>query len=405
MKNILRGRNAIKKHVAAVAIEKTLTPISVKHFLSFSIILLLLISCNDKKEIFATGFYLVMENPDSTTITLKFNSADTSEIYVRRNPILEEKHFEKFDFTKNSNDTFLVFLNTHGRERIKMFDKKYSGRKIALVMNGQLIGLTGISNPVQGDYGFGFRYSISDDSLMTWSKKLNREFSKRDEDGPPGGIYREYYEDGKLMLEEKYKGSSLINSVSYYESGNVKEKSNFIMNDSTGTLAVDTKSYYENGKLSMDAHSDNGEDWLRNWFMNGQIHNIDSSFHTFDGMTPQFHREYDSVGNFIYMFAVDYKERFPGQNKWEEPSVKTESYYANGKISAEGTLYDSGWGMGGFENDSCDFLEDSVGVWKFYEDGKLIRTKKFPSWEELYKKDLRDAQKAFKEEESDYSLK
>jgi antitoxin component YwqK of YwqJK toxin-antitoxin module len=89
----------------------------------------------------------------------------------------------------------------------------------------------------------------------------------------PDGVVKEYYQDGKLVIELTYKDNKGNGpSKEYYESGKIKRECSYVDNNLDGPI----KDYYENGQLAADGYVKTGkqEGILTRYYENGIIQSI-----------------------------------------------------------------------------------------------------------------------------------
>jgi antitoxin component YwqK of YwqJK toxin-antitoxin module len=155
--------------------------------------------------------------------------------------------------------------------------------------------------------------------LISSEEKLNR----KDKFGAKQGIWKEFFESGKVKTEWTYKDDLLNGSVRYFsEDGSVKKME-----------------VYRNGQIVIDNTPDVKLEIERDYHSNGRVK---SSVNIIDGKKQGVYREYSRTGEITAskMFSNDevsgegiVDENMLMQGKWK-------MYYPGGKLKSEGEYKD-----------------------------------------------------------------
>lgn len=174
------------------------------------------------------------------------------------------------------------------------------------------------------------------------------------------GEYFYYYESGALKHKGFYKNGRIKGErYDYYENGQLKDSST-----TRNGRWVDTSwSYYPSGNLQrMCVHLTGGGygSPLITYYENGQIKD---------------HENLDTQGYFRYRYMMGEGDTIFAEYLIDNDNLIYENYsrYDNGQLEYEGqTMYSLKTGY------------KHLGTWRFYnEEGELIETKQYPTYEEL----------------------
>lgn len=197
-----------------------------------------------------------------------------------------------------------------------------------------------------------------------------------DADGNKQGLWKEYYPDGTLMAEGKYKNNEKVDVWKYYfEDGSLEQIGSFRAGKPNGLW----KWYYSNGQLRKE------EDWL-NGYRDGSMIEYDSLGNVLvkgsyrddvpDGRWIVEINDFKAIGNYrdglesgMWKFYYE-NNRIMQEGEFIDglANGKHTSYYYNGQLKETG-LYDYGL---------------KVGTWNYYhEDGVLKLTITYKKGEEV----------------------
>jgi antitoxin component YwqK of YwqJK toxin-antitoxin module len=175
-----------------------------------------------------------------------------------------------------------------------------------------------------------------------------------------------------------------IDSVirTYFESGKLKSEYYFLNDDSLVygiKITRIEKTYYETGGMDDECYGSKDNqlcDILRCYYPNGNLRMIQSDFRNLDGQ-PAKVKEYSDDGQLIQEQIVDFLPLLSAeQSEFNHPQIQHEKYYKNGKLSATGDFFDG----------CAECGEDSVGIWRIYDDKGQYKTRKYKSYKEDYHK-------------------
>jgi hypothetical protein len=172
-------------------------------------------------------------------------------------------------------------------------------------------------------------------------------------------IYEQYYKKGKKEMDSgtcklDFDTFHLINFTRYYD--------------------------YKNFLTSMNFTTDKGLYLNVDFYFNGLKRGFYVSNLMLDGFHEGIEREFAFNGEFVYQ-SIDLElPNCPDDHSHDKAYYCLTKKYSDHQLVYEGQIYVA---MKNYQGD------DSVGIWKFYENGKIAQVKNFPSWKILYKKEHR----------------
>ena len=232
--------------------------------------------------------------------------------------------------------------------------------------------------PFENDKESGLGYEYAKDGrlihLYTYKNGFlssKESINKIDKQGRKQGIWKSYYKNLRLKLENRYK-NDLLNGYSKYYSNDGK---------------LDSAILYINGEKQ--SNEDNQADFNLeyNYFKNGQVKSI--AAYNLEGKKDGVTTEFDTEGNVVST------KLYKNDNLLEEGIIdkegkkqgKWKTYYLTGELKSEGSYsnaFKKGKWVFYFRNGSIEqegFYDAAgryTGKWKwYYENGKILRTEEF----------------------------
>jgi hypothetical protein len=345
-------------------------------------------SCSEKfnpeKEL-PDGIYLVRdcikgETGDTVTVELTFHDSLDHFIEIQKRPLLrisliKRVWYEEGLWNDKKDTAFHIDLTEAGQEHFYACQEKYDSSLMVFVMKGKIIGMANFSDPSpKDDYSsISFRPFGIRDSLEKWTNAINHEISIRDSLSyihPVNGTVKRKFDNGNPELLEEYDGDTLVSQRKYYyETGTLKSAMCYCKTkmDSFESNYYE-KTFYKNGLIGEEKFLNDSEELTLSFQENGHPRSVIIS----------------STSNSYYLSYDYYLNGVIDEEYWNLPlpdknsslyNLSYEKKYKNGLVTSEGTL------LLLEANYIYDTELDSIGLWKYYSDGKLIATKKFPSVE------------------------
>jgi antitoxin component YwqK of YwqJK toxin-antitoxin module len=356
-------------------------------------ILLLGNSCVQKspeQKKLQTGIYLCVEKPGPNTITIIPADSSKGKFNLDTNALLIEEDFQNIDL-ENPMDTLSIQFTTKGGALFKSKEYSMDGKKIAVVINGMLVGAMTFSFEKNGDDSYSWFVFLMKNrmQMMELSDSLNKKWKGRiipDDKIIRNGVVKEYYRNGKLYSEIECKDSVPLLHRRYYESGMLESEWSD-PSDTLGLLGPEfLRDYYPNGKLKTDSKNFFadpdvfGPAYMKNYDINGQL--TDQINACMSGKNQYYvTRDYDDKGNLEFHDSTFYLPLLPGQNENETPSVTYTEHYRKGKPFYKEHDYD----RGKLDPIPCDLVYQYTGT----EDASYRYD--IPTWQQLYKHDCDSA--------------
>ena len=215
-------------------------------------------------------------------------------------------------------------------------------------------------------------YGEIQNEFQSWAKSLYANFDKQWNPLTRDSVY--YYTNGKPAEDHFFKNGNRIEVREWYYSGQLKE----MRYDSAGFIC--RREYDSWGKLEhfeCRKGFSKREDWYELRFSgNGKISYKDSCYGQ-EKNRFELQWSYDSTGTLTMKSLTRYLDFLPGDaDELNNPMLIDEHQYKNGVLISEGESFWTSTESGG----------ENCGTWKYYENGKLVKTEKFPGWKTFYRK-------------------
>ena len=249
----------------------------------------------------------------------------------------------------------------------------------------------------------GYAYEYSEDSLIISIMKYQGgilasvdRLNRKDENGKKQGIFKEFYEDGKLKEEKKYKDDVIDGYVKTYDKkGNLSSTEKFsngkIVKNAPELAKLDVyKDYYDDGTMKYEGGYINGMP-VGTHYHYKQKYMCDSLPVARDDTSDVMIKKYvcrnravpDSAMTFLEGIKTDYGAVDSMRNKvgiWTEyhnsGEFRGKGLYANDKRIGEWIFYYPNKQVE--QKGKYDKKGRAQGVWKwFYENGALMREENY----------------------------
>lgn len=309
---------------------------------------------------------------------------DSIHYFLDTVPLMTEQDFERLDVYASSNSKSMVFsLEFSGRGKTRFRYLKASRsmteiNEVAIVIDGQLMGISIILPDTSASV---YTNSFQQVPLLAdrdWVEKiqvsLNSAWQKprKGKEFVSGATTRTYYENGKCYTESIATDIMHTRYYEYYENGKCAFE-NIYGIDSINGIEFDEYSR----RFDVNGRPQNAEYLLdgtvvmtRLYYPDGKVQSDMYNYETPIGEAVN-ETEYDTSGFPSYERKTEFIGEYKGE--FDIPQVMHIKNLQNGVPVSEGAMYA---GCGECEWDSC-------GTWKFYRNGKLVRTKRFPSGQSM----------------------
>lgn len=257
-----------------------------------------------------------------------------------------------------------------------MWNKK--GAKLALNINGKIVSVRILYEKFDWDDML-FDCKLNIDTLKKLIEPYHATARKRDSVLKSKKEKYEWtttYSTRALASKNIYIGEKLAGQIKYNSTGRIMaEYYTGLLIDSIDENAMISTSYYDNGQKETEDYYDGSHFvYARNWYENGVLKAEYLDYVTLV-QQPSIIKHYDETGRLTYCDSVVLLETLPGyQGEFNNPQIVFQKSYTEGKPEYEGQIYRS----------SAESDVDSCGTWKFYQNGKLFKTKTFKNCKQCY---------------------
>jgi hypothetical protein len=303
-------------------------------------------------------------------------------LLVMPGPFFGEKDIYYSDYTlafneHNKNDYWCFEFSLVERGNVKRNELIERGAVLpfVFVFNEKAIAFGKLFQKGDGPFlhlGAMCNYGEIEIPFQVWSKNLHANFDKQWNPLTRDSVY--YYTNGKPAEDHFFRNGDHTENREWYYNGKIKE----VHFDSAGLSC--SREYFPSGRLEKSEWR-KGNSKREDWYIfrlseEGKIQFKDSCY-SVNKISFEEKCYYDSAGILTGKEFIRYLDYLPGEvDEMNNPMVVGEQEYEKGLLKEERESFWTSTESGG----------ENSGTWKYYENGKLLKTEKYPDWKVFYKK-------------------